>query len=438
MKVALLGCGVIGSRVAELLLNNLNFELEKILVKDLKKNRTRSSGEVFPKSIFTTDPAQIIKNPEIELIIELLGNEQPALNYVLESIENKKHVVSANKELISKHGKQLFQRALENKVCLKIDASVGGGIPVISNLVENLKTSEITEILGILNGTTNYILSQMSNKSKSFENALKDAQAKGYAEPDPSNDLYGFDTKYKISILASIAFNQVIDPEEINCLGISNITALDFQFAKELDSSIKLLGSAYKRPDQSINVSVQPYLVPNDLILSKIDGVLNAVQFKGDLVQELTLIGPGAGPDPTSNSILSDALAILEKRYSLENLRVYSNQNAQQINSTPEEGKFYLRLTVQDKAGVLKEITKVFSDSQISIESISQKLLETTESGSHFEKANLILLTHRTNKILFEQTVRELKKLPEVNSIECTLKVLEKISKDSKSKSKQK
>ena len=427
MKVALFGCGVVGSRVADLLLcDNSNFELKKVLVKDLSKSRLRaSSGKSFSRLLFTKDPSEIIEDPEIELIIEVLGNEQPALDYLLQSLERKKHVISANKELISKHGGKLFAKAREKGVCLKIDASVGGGIPVISNLLENLKTSEISEIWGVLNGTTNYILSEMAKKS-SFNQALADAQAKGYAEPDPRNDLEGLDTKYKISILASIAFKKNIDPDQVDCQGISKISQADFSFAEEEGFALRLLGFAKKQPEnKSINIFVHPYLILNGLSLAKIEGVLNAVHFKGDLIQELTLIGPGAGADPTSNAILSDALSILEKRYSLESLaEIYQeNSSSQEINILLGEGKFYLRLTVEDRAGVLKEITKSFSDRQISIKSISQKVLKNQKNKPG--QASLFLLTHQTNEQIFKETVEQLEKLTTVKSVDCILKVLE-------------
>ncbi len=409
LNIGLLGCGTIGYQVALELISKKfeNLNLKKILVKDSKKIR-----ENIDKSLFTTKAEEILQDPNIDLIVEVLGNEQPALDYVLTAINQKKHVVTANKELMAKHGKKIFSLALEQGVHVQMEAAVAGGIPVINTVQNDLKANHITEIIGILNGTTNYILSEMKG-GEEFEEALKQAQEKGYAEPDPTNDLEGYDSKYKISILASLAFRKYISPDSVSCVGIRSISKKDFDLAKEMGFSIKLLGRAKLLNDKSLSINVSPYLISLDNPLSQVDGVLNAVEIKGDLVGELMLIGAGAGPKPTASSILGDILTIKNKGH-----KVFLPYNCKEsfVITDKNISKFYLRLEVNDEKGVIRDIGCVLAENGLSIEAIVQK--------KEIDSACLTLITHEIEEALFFSSLKSVEKLSSVKKISSNFRVL--------------
>ncbi len=415
--VALLGCGLIGTAVAEELLSGRykNLNLKKVLVKDINKTRSIST------ELLSTKIEDIVDNPEVDLVIELMGVEEPARDYVLKAIKNKKHLVTANKELIAKHGPAIFEAANENGVQVRLDATVGGGIPIINTLLDSLRANRLQSVVGILNGTTNYILTEMK-KGKEFAQALSEAQAKGYAEPDPTNDVEGIDAKYKISILASLAFHRYISPEEITCQGITSVSSADFLFAKELGFSIKLLGSAKRLEDGKISVSVSPFLIPLTQPLAQIDGVLNAIQVRGDLIRELLLVGPGAGPKPTSSAILGDVLSIVKQNLSESPLPYDSKRNVEMANGS---SRFYLRLRVKDQVGVIKELGEVLAQNEISLESIAQKAHVKESSLEEDGEATLVLLTHEVSEEKMEKALASMRKLGKVSVICCSLKVFE-------------
>ena len=342
-------------------------------------------------------------------------------------MQNKKHLVTANKELIAKHGPQIFETAFQNSVQVRLDATVGGGIPIINTILDSLKANEITEVVGILNGTTNYILTQMK-RGHSFELALKEAQEKGYAEPDPTNDLEGIDAKYKISILASLAFGNYISPSQVFCQGIKDISVLDFNLAKELGFSIKLLGVAKKLNKDEIKVKVYPCFIPAKKPLAKIDDVLNAILVRGDLIQELLLVGSGAGAKPTSSAILGDVLSIQKLADSTQSYLPYKINSLIKPNQGVEHNyRFYVRLIVDDQVGVIRDLGNVLAKNNISLESISQKAYndENIEHNNQTEEATLTFLTHEVSENDFELALREVKILKPIREIACILRVFE-------------
>lgn len=434
LGVGLLGCGNVGSAVVnELLSNNIEqLTLKKVLVKDI--NKTREIPNLRPEQrleLFTVDPQEIINNPEIDLVIEVMSGDKPVLDYALKAIKAKKHYVTANKELIAKHGPEIFKAANQNKVQVRLDATVGGGIPIINTMLDSLKANKITEVVGILNGTTNYILSAMK-EGQEFADVLKQAQELGYAEPDPTNDLEGIDTKYKTSILSSLAFHNYVSPEEIPNEGISKISSADFHFAKKWDFSIKLLGIARrfasgqdsKESDEKISIGVYPSLISNKQPLSQIDGVTNAIQIRGHLINELLLVGPGAGAKATTSAILGDALSIAKQNLT-ESPLPYETSAPIDNHSPNNKHCFYVRLRVADEVGVIGQLGSILAKYNVSLSSIDQ---EAHSNNSHWEKegeATLILLTHLVSEDVFKEAMLEIQKLKCIKAICCTLRVFE-------------
>ncbi len=422
-KIGLLGCGNIGEAVAhELIAGKIpSLKFKKAFVKDLNKKRN------IPTNFLTDKADDILNDPEINLIIEVLGGEEPALELVIKALENKKHLVTANKELIAKHGPQIFEAAYKNGVQVRLDATVGGGIPIINTILDSLKANEINEVVGILNGTTNYILTQMK-RGHSFEQALKEAQEKGYAEPDPTNDLEGIDAKYKIAILASLAFGNYISPDQVFCQGIKGISVLDFNLAKELGFSIKLLGIAKKFAQDQIKVKVYPCLIPSKKPLARIDDVLNAILVRGNLIQELLLVGSGAGAKPTSSAILGDVLSIQKLTDSLKSVMPYKiNSSITPNNGFEQNYRFYVRLMVDDQVGVIRDLGNILAQNNISLESISQKAYndENIENNNQTEEAILTFLTHEVSENNFELALKQVRTLKPIREVACILRVFE-------------
>ncbi|MDX1917971.1 MAG: homoserine dehydrogenase [Candidatus Caenarcaniphilales bacterium] len=410
-QIALLGAGTIGACVAVELLEGRVPEasLKKILVKDLSKKRP------IPSSLITDQIEQIISDPEIGIVIELIGGVDPAFDYLGACLRAGKAVITANKELIAKKGAILFDLADDHKTQIRLDATVGGGIPIISTLIGSLKTNQITEIIGILNGTTNYILTAMAG-GKDFGEALREAQERGYAEPDPSSDISGADARYKIAIMASLAFQTEIRPDQVTCEGIERVSAVDFRFAEQLGYNIKLIGHCQRTDDHhEINASVHPTLIRSQHPLAKIDGVLNAVSLRGDLVGELLLVGPGAGPKATTSSILGDLQAVLAGDRGLSGFSYQARQNPNTMAQ-----RYYLRLKVLDQLGVMRDLGAVLAKYQISLESLSQQITD-PEKG----EACLLVITHKVSDTSLYAAIEELKSLAWLKSFEAILHVLD-------------
>uniref|UniRef100_A0A7C3MRE0 Homoserine dehydrogenase n=1 Tax=Dictyoglomus thermophilum TaxID=14 RepID=A0A7C3MRE0_DICTH len=411
MKIGLLGGGQVGQALfkvlyseKETILNILRepLEIKKVLVKDLNKKRE------IPKDLLTTNPEEIILDQEIQIIVELMGGIEPAYSYIKKALEEKKVVVTANKEVIALYGEELYKIARKKGVDILFEASVGGGIPIIKTIKEAMVVDKVKEIWAILNGTTNYILTKMEEEIKDFDESLKKAQELGYAEPDPTKDISGLDTAYKLSILSSFAYHTTITPQCIYREGIENITLRDLLYAKDLGYKIKLLAIS-KENNGEIETRVHPTMIPINSPLASIRGVYNAILLKTEKRGDILLYGEGAGPYPTSMALLSD---ILESAYTLlySLPRYYSFAYLYPSKIKNWENfftRYYIRIWVKDQPGVLAQIAKILGENSISISSVIQK--ETSEKE---EKAEIVILTHKTNENSMQKAISEIKKLP--------------------------
>jgi homoserine dehydrogenase len=309
------GLGIVGGQVARVLIDKSESLSKQVgcplilqKVKVLEEDLARPQASEMDPLLFTTDADEFFTNTNIDIIIEATSGENPALEYLKRALSDNKHTVTSNKEVIAKHGVELLALAQEHEVGLYYEASVGGGIPLISRFQHDLVANEIVGIYAIINGTTNYILSRMARDGIDFSVALKTAQELGYAEAKPENDIEGIDARYKLAILSSLAFHTQIHPEAIYCEGISRLTNRDFQYAKELGFAIKLLAIA-KQVDSLIEVRVHPVLIPEESLLAKVDGVYNAILVEGDLVGKVLFYGKGAGSSPTSSAVIADVIS---------------------------------------------------------------------------------------------------------------------------------
>lgn len=415
VNVALLGAGTVGAEVGRVLLEKREvyarqlgrgLRLAGVLVRDASKPR-----KGIDAALLTTDAAKLLDDPEIDVIVELLGVEQPAVDWMKRALRNKKHVVTANKEVMAKHGAQLLALARENGVDLLFEASVGGGIPIIAPLRRDLLANDVRAVSAIINGTTNYILTAMSREGADFADALKRAQELGYAEPDPANDVEGEDARYKLAILASLAFRAAVERDDIYREGITKLTARDFRYASELGYAIKLLALA-SRVDGGIQARVHPVLLPADAPLAKVDGVLNAIQVEGDLIGRVNFQGPGAG-FPTTSAVIADILTAAQSVIGGRPAGYASEDTPAQLVPMSElVTRYYIRLTVVDQPGVLARIAKLLGDARISIASVIQK--ETHEASN---TAELVIMTHEAREASVQGALKAVEDLPEVQEI---------------------
>jgi len=425
--IGMMGLGVVGSGVARALMEKeralagetgRSLALRRILVRNLAKPRPL----VIDPRLLTLDPQQILADPEIDIVIEVIGGEHPSLEYIEQALLSSKCVVTANKEVMAKHGPELLRLAQQKGVDILYEASVGGGIPIILPLKQGLPANEISTIYAIINGTTNYILTKMSNEGLSFPTALRQAQELGYAEADAANDIEGIDAAYKLAILATAAFHATIHPEDIYCQGISRLSERDFRYAKELGYEIKLLAIA-KKSDQSIEVRVHPVFIPRDFLLAKVDGVYNAIQIEGDLVGKVLFYGKGAGSLPTSSAIIADVIAaaktILRGRETVRHPAasgdLASRYSFAAMTTKPFselETRYYLRMNIADRPGVLAQLAKILGDRSISIASVIQK-----EADKTTQTAEIVIMTHPARERFMEQALKEIEGLPVVKEI---------------------
>lgn len=374
IKIGLIGLGTVGSGVYKTLQNFDNIEIVKIAVRNKNKKR---NIEGLDESIITEDPYEVVNNPEIQIVAELIGGMEPAFDLIETAIKNGKHIVTANKELLAKHGEELFKFAEANNKVVLYEAAIAGGIPLIMPIKTILAGNKISKIKAILNGTTNYILTKMDMQGASYESVLKEAQELGYAEADPTGDVEGYDAAYKITTLATIAFGKRIKIENVYREGITKIRAEDMQAANEMGYKIKLIASAELNSDGKADVRVHPMLVPLSQTLAHINYVTNAVSLSGHPVGDVTLSGPGAGEFPTASSVVGDILAIASEigktDYLLPMMRCHHSENAQMIDISETENKYYLSITAQNSIGVIGRIGKACEENNISLASIVQK-----------------------------------------------------------------
>jgi homoserine dehydrogenase len=419
VRIGMLGCGVVGSEVARLLVADtaelstragVTIELKRIAVRSIKP---------YPgidPALFTTDPYSIVNDPEIDLIVEVMGGIEPARELAHLAIKNRKSIVTANKALLASHGDELFTAAYAQGEDIYYEASVAGAIPIIRPLRDSLVGDFVTRIMGIVNGTTNYILTKMHEEEKEFDVALKEAQALGYAEADPTADIEGFDAAAKAAILSGLAFHTRVTVDDVYREGITKITLEDVKIAKTMDHVIKLLAIAELTPSDEISVRVHPVMIHKDHPLASVRDAFNAVFVEAESAGPLMFYGRGAGGAPTASAILGDILAVSRHiAHDAVGQREtdYADRDIAPIERT--KTKFLIRLEVQDKSGVLASIATTFANQGVSIQTVDQ--------NGRGADAELIIVTHLATEGELKATVDALKKMDIVTAISSVIRV---------------
>ncbi|MCS6267299.1 MAG: homoserine dehydrogenase [Vampirovibrio sp.] len=423
VRIGIIGLGTVGSGTVKLLSRNPLVDVVQIAVKSIDKARSLSDIDV--SALLTTDAMAVVNNPNVQIVVELVGGIELARQWISTALNNKKHVVTANKALIATHGAELFALAKANGVALLFEASVAGGIPILMPLKMCLAANKITEIAGILNGTTNYILTRMMEDGWDFQTALTKAQALGFAEADPSSDVDGHDAAYKLAILAKIAFQRQIDVAEIFVEGITAITPADIDYAKRFGYTIRLIGLArWNEERQCPELRVHPMLLKNTHPLANVYNEYNAIWVKGDAVGDTMFYGKGAGEMPTASAVCADVLALVKDIQS-NNLTACAGMEvflaAEKVTPLPiseTTNRYYIRLNTKDEAGVLAELGKAFGDEGVSLESFLQL------PGQEPETASLMLVTHLAQEKNVQQALKNIVALTVTKSIGCVLRVL--------------
>jgi homoserine dehydrogenase len=424
--IGLMGLGVIAGQVAKVLIDKADVLAEQVgcplvlkKVKVLPQDLSRPQVQAMDPQLFTTDADEFFATPGMDIVVEAIGGESPAVEYLSRALSAGKHVVTSNKEVIAKHGVELLTLAQQHGVGLHYEAAVGGGIPLISPFQRDLLANNISGIYAIINGTTNFILTRMARDGVDFSSALNRAQELGYAEPNPRDDVEGIDATYKLAILASLAFHSQVRPEDIYHEGISRLGSRDFQYARELGFAIKLLAIA-KQSDESIEVRVHPVFIPEDSLLAKVDGVYNAIQVEGDLVGKVLFFGEGAGALPTSSAVTANVVAAAQDVIlGIGSQTRWGAQPGKGIKPMSEiRTRYYLRLNVADRPGVLAQIAKVLGDQQISISSVIQKVVDSVA-----QTAEIVIMTHPAQEEAMQTALGELTHLAAVNEISNFIRV---------------
>lgn len=418
ISIGLMGLGVVGSSVVQALEQQENaisarlgraLNIKAVLVRD--KNQTRS---IKPKdAVITDDPKKLLEDPTIQIIVELIGGVDPALDYIRDAIKLGKHVVTGNKELIAKHGPELMALGRENGCSLRFEASVGGGIPIIGPLQKDLLANQFSGVRAIINGTTNYILSRMADEGLEFSAALQQAKELGYAESDPSNDLDGLDAAFKLAILCSLAFHSSVYASDVYYEGINNLASADFQYASDLGYAIKLLAIG-RRLGGALQVRVHPSFISTEHPLARVKGAFNAVELQGDLIDQVMFYGRGAGGTPTASAVLSDILDVAGSIATGADpvLPPEFNRSLMVRSMGDLETQYYIRLRVNDKPGVMAQITKVLGDSDVSIAAVIQKAVIKPE-----QLAEIVVTTHLAKEESMQQALLELSQLEVVREV---------------------
>ncbi len=422
VKIAILGFGNVGTGVWKILLENKkeimkrsNYEIEvaKILVKDINKKR----DIVVPKEMLTDNIDDIINDESIKIVVELIGGRSEAKQYMIRAMKAKKHIVTANKLVIANWGKELFRIAKEENVLFYYEASVAGGIPIIREINESLTANRIEQITGIINGTTNYVLSKMTIDGSSFKDALKEAQKKGYAEADPTSDIDGYDAVYKLAIMASLSFGTEVNHDCIYREGIRNISDIDIEYAKQFGYTIKLLAIA-KEDNNKLELRVHPTLIPSSNPMANVNDAFNAILIKGNAVGELMLYGKGAGALPTGSAVVSDIISILRNNVAPTEAKVINDKaDFKEVKKSGDnESEFYIRLDFKDKAGVLGDTAEIFGKNNVSIVSITQDVAHKTHS-------TLAFITHKSSEKNINNSLEKIVELESVNKVESIIRI---------------
>jgi homoserine dehydrogenase len=418
INVGLIGVGTVGGGTYAVLKRNQEeitrragrgIVIRMIADRDLEKARQLAGEGVT----VTADANEVVSNPDIDIVVELIGGYTVAKELILKAIDNGKHVITANKALLASHGTEIFAAAQKKGVMVAFEAAVAGGIPIIKALREGLTANRIEWIAGIINGTSNFILSEMRDKGLTFDTALKQAQKLGYAEADPTFDIEGIDAAHKLTIMASIAFGIPMQFEKVYTEGIAKLTREDIRYAEELGYRIKLLGLTRRTP-KGIELRVHPTLIPTRRLIANVEGVMNAVVVKGDAVGATLYYGAGAGAEPTGSAVVADLVDVTRMHTADPKHRVpHLAFQPDLLSDTPilpmeeVETSYYLRLRVLDKPGALADIARVLADLGISIEAMVQK-----EPSEGEEQVDIIMLTHRAVEKNINTAIARIKKLP--------------------------
>lgn len=425
IRVGMLGLGTVGTGVARILTSNSEsvrsraggpLELARIAVRNLDRPRDIE----LPSEILTTDPEEVVRDPSLPILVELIGcpggSTEPARKWILEALQAGKHVVTANKDVLAKHGPELYRAAELHGGNLYFEAAVAGGIPIIKAIRESLVGNDIRAIMGIINGTTNYMLTKMSRDQAPFEEVLAEAQALGYAEADPTSDVGGYDAAYKLAILASIAFETEVSVKDVYCEGITGITTEDIRNAAELGYVLKLLGIA-KQTDAGVETRVHPTLIPQTHPLAAVNDVFNAIFIEGDAVGELMLYGRGAGMMPTGSAVVADIVdAAVNLRQGVRGRLVKTHRSLPAKPVSEISARYYINLKVVDHPGVLGEIASTFGKEHVSLESVIQK-------GRGQDPVSLVFITHEVKEKYVQAALERLTQLPVVRGVTNVIRV---------------
>lgn len=413
INTGIIGFGTVGTGAARILLNNhdiifkrtgLDIRLKRMADLDIERDR----GLKVPEGVLTTDARDILEDKDIDIVVELIGGIHPAKEFILQAINNNKHVVTANKALLATEGNEIFLEAERKGVFVGFEASVAGGIPIIKVMQEGLVANRILNIYGIINGTSNYILTKMTEESKEFSVALKEAQGLGYAEADPTFDIEGIDSAHKLTILSSLAYGIPLSYKEVYKEGITRITSQDIDFARELGYKIKLLAIT-KAVDNEVEMRVHSTMIPQDYIISKVDGVYNAIYVEGDAVGSTLYYGRGAGDMPTGSAVVADIVDIAKKAESGKGHYFFLRPSNLRIRKMEDiESMYYFRFSAIDKPGVLSKISGILGENNISIASVIQK-------GRRIGGAvPLVVLTHLAKERDVVKAIEAIDNLPVV------------------------
>ncbi|KQL21082.1 homoserine dehydrogenase [Cytobacillus solani] len=423
ISIGLLGLGTVGSGVVKIIENHQDklihqvgcpVKVKKILVKDLNKERAVQ----VEQARLTTNPDEVLNDPEIDVIIEVMGGIDETKKYLKQALLNRKNIVTANKDLMALHGAELLTIASENGCDLFYEASVAGGIPILRSLVDGLASDRITKMMGIVNGTTNFILTKMAKFGSAYEEALKEAQELGYAEADPTADVEGLDAARKMAILSTLGFSMKIDLDDVKVKGITGITENDLEYAKQLGYTMKLIGIAH-REGEKVEISVQPTLLVESHPLASVQDEFNAVYVYGEAVGETMFYGPGAGSLPTATAVVSDLVGVMKNmRLGVTGKSAVIPQYKKLLKEPGEiYSKYFLRLHVKDEVGVFADITSIFSEHGVSFEKILQLPLK--KQGI----AEIVLVTHQASLQDYEDSLVKLRDLHAVQTIKSSYRV---------------
>jgi homoserine dehydrogenase len=423
IKVGLMGMGTVGTGVVRIVEGHRDdlqrqvgcpILIEKVLVKNIAKTRSIA----IEQSKLTEDPWEIVNDPEIDVIIEVMGGIDQTKEYILSALSQGKQVVTANKDLMALHGAEILAHAVKSNADVMYEASVAGGIPILRTIVEGFSSDRIKKIMGIVNGTTNYILTKMSQEGAAYDDVLREAQQLGYAEANPTSDVEGLDAAYKMTILSTLGFRTNVSMKDVDVRGISKVSAEDILYGQRLGYEMKLLGIA-ERDENMINVSVQPTLVKKSHPLASVNGVYNAVYIYGEAVGETMFYGPGAGELPTATSVVADLVAISRNiKLGVSGRSVVAPYNEKRLKTDEQIiSKYFILLHVDDKAGVLAKIAQVFAESDVSLDSVLQ------QPNPNNPYAEIIVITHDATKASVKRVLGVLESMNTVNQIKSVYRV---------------